>query len=149
MFHDIMPGSGIGINYVDAVNNLDDARRDSGAILDGALTDIAARADTQGAGVPVVVYNPLSWERNGAIAIDLHAPPAGQRYEARDSAGQPLLSQIAAQHSATQDVSLEVMVKNVPPSATRLSTSSPSPPRARRPPLSKWPARPSRTNSFA
>ncbi len=52
MFHDIMPGSGIGINYVDAVNNLNDARRDSGAILDGALADIAARADTQGAGVP-------------------------------------------------------------------------------------------------
>jgi alpha-mannosidase len=115
MFHDIMPGSGIGINYVDAVNNLNDARRDSAAILDGALGDIASRADTLGAGIPVVVYNPLSWERTGAIAIDLHAPPSGQRYEARDSAGQPLLSQIAAQRSATQDVSLEVMVKNVPP----------------------------------
>jgi alpha-mannosidase len=115
MFHDVMPGSGIGVNYVDALNNLDDARRDSGAILDGALGDIASRADTQGAGVAVVVYNPLSWERTDAITVDLHAPPAGQRYEARDSAGQPLLSQIAAQHSATQDVSLEVMVKNVPP----------------------------------
>jgi alpha-mannosidase len=115
MFHDIMPGSGIAVNYVDAVNNLDDARRDSAAILNGALGDIASRADTQGAGIPVVVYNPLSWERTGAIAIDLHTPPAGQRYEARDSAGQPLLSQIAAQHPATQDVSLEVMVKNVPP----------------------------------
>ncbi len=33
------------------------------------------------------------------IAIDLHTPPAGQRYEARDSAGQPLLSQVAAQRS--------------------------------------------------
>jgi alpha-mannosidase len=115
MFHDIMPGSGIGVNYVDAVNNLDDARRDSGAILDGALGDIASRTDTQGAGIPVVVYNPLSWERTGAVAIDLHTPPAGQRYEARDSAGQPLLSQIAAQRSAAQDVTLEVMVKNVPP----------------------------------
>jgi alpha-mannosidase len=115
MFHDIMPGSGIGINYTDAINNLDDARRDSGAILDGALGDIAARANTQGAGIPVVVYNPLSWERSGAIAIDLHMPPPGQRYEARDSAGQPLLSQIANQESATQEISLEVMVKNVPP----------------------------------
>jgi alpha-mannosidase len=115
MFHDIMPGSGIGVNYVDAVNNLNDAGRDSGAILDSALGDIAARADTQGAGIPVVVYNPLSWERNGAVAIDLHMPPTGQRYEARDSAGQPLLSQVTAKGAATQGVTLEVMVKNVPP----------------------------------
>jgi alpha-mannosidase len=115
MFHDIMPGSGIGVNYVDAVNNLNDARRDSSAILDSALGDVASRADTQGGGIPVVVYNPLSWERGGAVAINLHTPPAGQRYEARDSAGQPLLSQIAEQRSATQDVTLEVMLKNVPP----------------------------------
>ena len=77
MFHDIMPGSGIGINYVDAVNNLNDARRESGEILDGALEDIAARVDTQGAGVPVVVYNPLSWERTDAVTVE--APHAARR----------------------------------------------------------------------
>ncbi len=115
MFHDIMPGSGIAVNYVEALQNLSDAHRDSGAILDGALGDIASRVDTQGAGIPVVVYNPLSWERTAAVSVDLHAPPAGQRYEARDSAGQPLLSQIISQRPATQDVTLEVMAKNVPP----------------------------------
>ena len=52
MFHDIMPGSGIGINYVDAMNNLNDARRDSGEILDGALGDIAVARRYAGRGRP-------------------------------------------------------------------------------------------------
>jgi alpha-mannosidase len=113
MFHDIMPGSGIGVNYADAEENLRDAYRDSGAILDGALGEIAMRADTQWAGIPVVVFNPLSWERAGAVTVELHAPPAGQRYEARDSTGQPLASQVTGKNG--EQVSLEVMVKNVPP----------------------------------
>jgi alpha-mannosidase len=115
MFHDVMPGSGIAINYVEANQNLADAHRDSSAILDNALADIAQRVDTQGAGVPVVIYNPLSWERTGPVTIDLHTPPAGQRYVARDSAGQEMLSQVVAQHPDTNEVSLEVMAKAVPP----------------------------------
>ena len=115
MFHDVMPGSGIGVNYAEALENLNDAHRSSGAILENALDDIARRANTEGSGVPVVVYNPLSWERNGAVTIDLHAPPAGQRYEARDSSGQPLLSQTIAKRPDSEEISLEVMVKNVPP----------------------------------
>jgi alpha-mannosidase len=114
MFHDVMPGSGIGVNYVEAVQNLNDAHRDSGAILNSALDDIAQRADTQGAGVPVVIFNPLSWDRTGAVAIGLHAPPAGQRYEARDSSGQPLLSQVIGGNAGRPGVTLEVTVKNVP-----------------------------------
>ncbi len=115
MFHDVMPGSGIGVNYKEAVENLNDSYRDSGAILNSALADIAQRANTEGAGVPVVVFNPLSWERTGPVTVELHAPPAGQRYEARDSAGQPLLTQIIAQNAAKQSVTVEVMAKNVPP----------------------------------
>jgi alpha-mannosidase len=114
MFHDVMPGSGIGVNYEEAIANLNDARRDSGAILESALDHIADRVSTQGAGIPVVVYNPLSWERTGPVTVELHAPPAGQRYEARDSAGQLLLSQITGKHPADDSVSLEVMVKGVP-----------------------------------
>ena len=75
------------MNYVDAARKPHRRPPRSGEILDGALGDIASRVDTQGAGIPVVVYNPLSWDRTGPVTVELHAPPAGQRYEARDSAG--------------------------------------------------------------
>jgi len=119
MFHDIMPGSGIAVNYVDALENLNTANLESGKILNGALGDLASRVDTrgatQGAGEAVVVFNPLSWERTGPVTVEVHTPPAGQLLQARDSAGAPLLAQVIASDPATQRTTLEVMVKNVPP----------------------------------
>ncbi len=80
-FHDIMPGSGIGINYEDAERNLTDASLRSQKILDGALDDLSAGIDTAGAGIPVVVYNSLSWDRTAPVTVEVHAPAAGQHLE--------------------------------------------------------------------
>jgi len=111
-FHDIMPGSGIGINYADAERNLTDASLRSQKILDGALDSLDAGIDTTGAGTPVVVYNSLSWDRTAPVTIQVHAPAPGQHLEVRDSTGQPLPSQIVAQNR--QLVTLEALAKNVP-----------------------------------
>ncbi len=113
-FHDIMPGSGIGINYVDAERNLTDAALRSRKILDGALDSLNALIDTRGEGIPVVVYNSLSWDRTASVEIETVEPPAGQLLEARDSAGQPLLSQVVAHDAPAHRVTLNVMVKAVP-----------------------------------
>jgi alpha-mannosidase len=115
MFHDIMPGSGIAVNYVDALENLNNANLESGKILNGALGDLASRVDTQGAGEAIVVFNPLSWERTGPVTVEVHTPPAGQQLQVRDSAGQSLLAQVIASDPATERTTLEVMVKSVPP----------------------------------
>jgi alpha-mannosidase len=48
------------------------------------------------------------------VKIETAEPPAGQHLEARDSAGQPLVSQVIAKDSATHQVTLDVMVKSVP-----------------------------------
>jgi alpha-mannosidase len=113
-FHDIMPGSGIGVNYEDAERNLTDASLRSRKILDGALDSLDALVDTRGEGIPVVVYNSLSWERTGSVRIEAIEPPSGQQLEARDSAGQTLLSQVAASDPAARKVTLDVLVKGVP-----------------------------------
>ena len=111
-FHDIMPGSGIGINYEDAERNLTDASLRSQKILDNALDDLSAGIDTAGAGTPVVVYNSLSWNRTAPVTVEVHAPAAGQHLEVRDSSGQVLPAQVVAQNG--QLVTLQAMVKNIP-----------------------------------
>ena len=113
-FHDIMPGSGIAINYVDAERNLTDASLRSQKILDGALDSLNRLIDTRGEGIPVVVYNSLSWDRSGPVKIETSAPAAGRHLEARDSAGQTLLSQVVATGAADRQVTLNVLVKGVP-----------------------------------
>jgi alpha-mannosidase len=113
-FHDIMPGSGIGANYVDAERNLTDASLRSQKIMENALDSLNGLIDTRGEGTPVVVYNPLSWERTGSVKIETVETPAGQHLEARDSSGHPLLSQIVASDAAARTVTLDVMVKGIP-----------------------------------
>ena len=113
-FHDIMPGSGIGINYADAERNLTDASLRSQKILTGALDSLDRLIDTRGEGIPVVVYNSLSWERNGSVQVEAVEPTAGQHLEARDDAGKPLLSQVVARDPASRSVTLDVLVKGVP-----------------------------------
>ncbi len=114
-FHDIMPGSGVGNNYVEALRNLNEASLESGKILDDSLDRLTANIDTQGAGVPFVIFNPLSWERTEPVTVEVHTPPVGRRLEATDAAGKPLLSQVLSVNGATQQTRLQVMVKGVPP----------------------------------
>jgi alpha-mannosidase len=113
-FHDIMPGSGINAIYDDAIDDLKTADNQGQKILGTALTDLAARIDTRGDGMAVVVYNPLSWERTEAVMIEAPRPAGGERYEARNEAGELLPSQVISEDEAANQVKLEVLVKGVP-----------------------------------
>jgi alpha-mannosidase len=113
-FHDIMPGSGIAVNYVDAARNLGQVELQGEKILHGALDDIVAHAKTSGAGVPVVVFNPLSWERSEPVVIEAQLPAHAEQVEVQDSSGTPLPSQVTSNDAATQRVELRVLVPKVP-----------------------------------
>ncbi|HEV2463414.1 MAG TPA: glycoside hydrolase family 38 C-terminal domain-containing protein [Acidobacteriaceae bacterium] len=113
-FHDIMPGSGVGNNYVEAARNLNDASLESGKLLGSSLDDLSANIDTRGAGVPVVVFNPLSWARTAPVTVEVHTPSSGRHLEAVDDAGKPLLAQILSTDPSTEQTRIQVMVPDVP-----------------------------------
>src|SRR6266576_2192600 len=93
-FHDIMPGSGIGVNYLDARRNLRDVQRAGREIIDLSLKEIAAHVNTQGAGVPVLVFNPLSWPRTDVIELEAQLPGPAKQITVTDAAGKPTASQL-------------------------------------------------------
>jgi alpha-mannosidase len=93
-FHDIMPGSGIAVNYLDAKRNLEDVRRAGNEIIDSSLHEIAARVNTQGNGVPILVFNSLSWPRAEMIEVDVQLPTQARQISVVDSAGKPAASQL-------------------------------------------------------
>jgi alpha-mannosidase len=113
-FHDIMPGSGVGNNYVEVLSDLNDANNASAKLLNSSLNNLTANIDTHGAGVPFVVFNPLSWERTSPVTVSVHTPAAGQKLEAVDDTGKALLTQTLSADSATARTRIEVMVPNVP-----------------------------------
>jgi len=68
-FHDLAAGSGIGIIYKDAQKDYDVVRFSTNEISRKALNTVDERVNTAGMGTPVVVFNPLGWERSGEVAV--------------------------------------------------------------------------------
>ena len=112
-FHDIMPGSGIAANYLDAKRNLEDIARVDHEITHKSLTEILAHINIQGDGVPVVVFNSLAWPRTEVIEIEAQLPGPTKQAEVVDSKGQLVESQLLSIEPATNRARLLVLV-NVP-----------------------------------
>ncbi len=103
-FHDIMPGSGVAVNYLDAKRNLEEVDRAANDVTMGSLQEIAAHVNTQGEGVPVLIFNPLSWPRTEVTELEAQLPAPTKHIEVVDSngklAGSQLLSIDAETHRA-------------------------------------------------
>ncbi len=76
-FHDILDGSSIGPVYEEALKAYAEARERGRRALDFSLETLAASVDTRGEGQPVLVFNPLLWERTDVVAVPLPGPAAG------------------------------------------------------------------------
>ncbi len=113
-FHDILPGSGIAPVYVDAARDQAEVRRSAGGILSSAMQGIASRIRTAGAGVPVVVFNPLAWERNDVVETDVPLAGARGNVTVRDSAGMLVLSQVLARDEKSQSIRVRFLAEGVP-----------------------------------
>jgi len=116
VFHDLAAGSGIGVIYKDAQNDYDQVRWSTNEITHRALHAITADVDTKVAsGVPVVVYNPLAWERSGSVIVDVQLPAASPNgVTVLDAANHVLPSQVLKSDAKTSSYHLLVDVKDVP-----------------------------------
>jgi alpha-mannosidase len=110
-FHDIMPGSGIAVNYLDAKRNLEDVDREANEVARGGLHEIAARTNTQGEGVPVMIFNTLSWPRSEVTELELQLPAPARQIEVVDSAGKPAESQLIHLDAETHRVRFLLLSK--------------------------------------
>ncbi len=108
-FHDVMPGSGIAVNYLDAKRNLEDVARSASEITDGSLNEILAHVNTQGDGVPIVIFNSLSWPRTEVVEVEVQLPGQAKQVEVADAANHQVESQLLAMDSATNRARLLIL----------------------------------------
>jgi alpha-mannosidase len=100
-FHDIMPGSGIAVNYLDAKRNLEDVQRLGGEIIRGSLEGIAAHVNTQGEGVPVLIFNSLSWPRVEMMEVEVQLSAPARDVHVVDAKGKAIPSELLSMDAAT------------------------------------------------
>ncbi|MBI3586120.1 MAG: alpha-mannosidase [Ignavibacteriales bacterium] len=94
-FHDILPGSSIRENYIDAHEKYDAVKAIGTFELSKSLSHIARQVNTAAIrkGTPLVIFNPLSWERSDVVKVEL---PKGDfdDYAVFDVQGKEVASQI-------------------------------------------------------
>jgi alpha-mannosidase len=115
-FHDLAAGSGIGIIYKDAAKEFDTVRLEDAEASTKALSTIAANIKTDNEpGIPILVFNPLAWERDGLVRIDVQLPTAtGGLPIILDSSGHALKSQVVASDTRTNADTFEVELPKTP-----------------------------------
>ncbi len=100
-FHDIMPGSGIAVNYLDAKRNLENVDRAANDITRSSLKEIAAHINTSSEGTPLILFNSLSWSRIGVTELEAQLPAPAKQIEVVDSSGRKAESQLLAMDADT------------------------------------------------
>jgi len=86
-FHDILPGSSITPVYHDALATYKRVQRELRALEDRTLERIGSMIDTtKASGTPLLVFNPLSWERDDVVSLR-HPVPPGFSLRLFDDAG--------------------------------------------------------------
>jgi|HubBroStandDraft_4_1064222.scaffolds.fasta_scaffold00124_18 alpha-mannosidase len=123
-FHDILPGSGIGINYVDAARKYAEVQRFSNDTTQAALNDMASRVKTDKASV--LIFNPLSWKRTGQLEFDVQFPQPVDGVLATDTdTGLPVPAEVVSHDNATGRARVRLLAQDVPANGYRLLELTP------------------------
>jgi alpha-mannosidase len=104
-FHDILPGSGIRETYIDANEKYDTVRAIGTHELTASLKAIASSINTSKArkGIPVVVFNALSWDRSDLVRVRLAAGDVNT-YAVFDARGKELPCQAVSVDRYTREI---------------------------------------------
>ncbi|MGH9604367.1 MAG: glycoside hydrolase family 38 C-terminal domain-containing protein [Terracidiphilus sp.] len=120
-FHDLAAGSGIGIIYKDAQKDYDWVRMSTNAISASSLQTVSEHIDTQtkAAGrVPIIVFNPLAWQRSGDVTVNVQLPVANSpdAYRVLGQTGDAYhsVATVLKRDPVTGEVTLNIPVSNVP-----------------------------------
>ncbi len=128
-FHDILPGSGIHINYVDAARKYAVASRIDRDIIESGLSDIASRVKSDG--VSVLVFNPLSWMRTEEVELEAQFASGVEHVEAVGPDGKPMRVEVLSNDPLTNRVKLRLLAKDIPATGYKLVKLIPVKPQSR------------------
>jgi alpha-mannosidase len=117
-FHDLAAGSGIAVIYKDAQRDYDQVRWATQEISSHSLEALSSHIDTKTGAVPgsipLLVVNPLAWERGGTVETDVQLPGPASDVSIVESNGRVVPSQVLSSDHATNTFRVLLEVPNVP-----------------------------------
>ncbi|MHB9034688.1 MAG: alpha-mannosidase [Anaerolineae bacterium] len=76
-FHDCICGVQVDKVYDDTMRSYDYARRLASELLEERLVETAVEIDTQGDGLPIIVWNTLGWRRDDIVELEVSFAETG------------------------------------------------------------------------
>jgi alpha-mannosidase len=113
-FHDLAAGSGIGIIYKDAQKEYQEVHWATDEASRKALNTLQGSINTRVTGTPVLVMNPLAWERSGLVNVDVELPAPSSSVTVLDAHEHVLPSQVISFDKKTSTAHMLVDAKNIP-----------------------------------
>ncbi len=123
--HDLASGVMTDHVYEDTVRNYEFVDRLADEQIANGWEALAARVDTRGRGTPIVVFNPLGWERTDVAEVDLGFAAKDVRgFAVSDDAAQEVPSQLVHQTSyadgTLRTARVAFLARNIPPLGYRV-----------------------------
>ena len=117
-FHDILPGCSIPYQYQPSYNNQELAKNLLNNVESNGLQAMAYRADTKTGvdGIPVMVFNPLSWGRNDTaeVTVSYNGGIPGNLAVYDAETNEKMASSIVTKDSGTGKVTISFEAKDLP-----------------------------------
>jgi alpha-mannosidase len=133
-FHDILPGSSITQVYQDALPEWQQVEQVGTKILQTSLLAIASQIilppPPHPEAQPIVIFNPLNWQRSEVVSITL--PANHPQWQVCDISGQPIISQLS------ETAKLLFLAPEIPPVGYRIFWLSPTSPTQPNPISPDW-----------
>ncbi|MGA2571095.1 MAG: glycoside hydrolase family 38 C-terminal domain-containing protein [Terracidiphilus sp.] len=111
-FHDLAAGSGIGVIYRDAQKDYDVVSWSTNEISSKSIETVSEQINTTSDGIPILVYNTLSWTRSGEVSVKVQLPSAAPLAVLDGSA--PVIFERGALNPQTGVQELRLFVPSVP-----------------------------------
>jgi alpha-mannosidase len=93
-FHDILPGTSLPKAYEYSWNDEVIAMNCFASVLENAVGGVSRALDTRVDGVPLVVFNPLSIDREDAVEAEVTLPLGASGVQVCDAGGKPVPTQV-------------------------------------------------------
>ncbi len=113
-FHDILAGTCIGPVADDVMHDYSKLRVSIHNLLDFGLETIGNRIDTRGEGIPVVVYNSLSWERSDYVEANINFISKPGNFAIKDDQNKKIPFEIIDQSKDMLKIKVRFWAANIP-----------------------------------
>jgi len=114
-FHDILPGTSIGDVFDDTMNDYLFVKSEGERLLKFGLEVIGSRIDTRDYGIPIIVYNSLSWPRTDIVHASVTFIIVPENFTIKDNAGNNVIFQIDGWSEDGLTAYISFLAKDIPP----------------------------------